>query len=605
MALNYVTGEEIRANDVVICLNQSGEFYQFDQPIMKVWEVAKTNDGEVVGVNLMPLSAESPMLMLRALKRPNEPEATSEPVPMKDVPGLYSITRWFLPLCNVSKSLGLVERIEAFEEWQSGHGELIARRIQQKADQYRGIYQYYLADKAYQQREFQTYIDLLRKSAQSGYTPAMCQLGQQLFIGGILNKSLEGSFKWYREAAVKKDSIALYQLAGCYARGHGVEQDLAESLQLLEQSSLEGCWAATLGLAGYYRFGALKCFLVHSSYPNYGIVKEHVIHPAKALYLYHRIASQAPETERAPLANAYYHLAWMYQDGIGTAQDYEQAVYWYQKSSDLGNPVATNNLADKYENGLGVSQDLDMAVALYQQVAGEVIAADLSLGRMYAEGRGVAQDFDKAKMHLNIVIDSRIDGIAEMQAEAMALLSSFDNDNPLQKAKEILKSPKNYTIEQIAEQANKISQYLQNNEMPEVQKLFFQLYQLKANRGDRAAQYQLGYWYLNGFYTDINYEEAAYWIQKAADQKDQYAEAKIGFMYEKGLYFNKDLNVAKKWYARSLRRPAESIWPEYVNAELNPEYLKMYNGMNEDALEGLVRIEAKQPKRSKWKFWQK
>jgi len=61
MALNYVTGEEIRANDVVICLNQSGEFYQFDQPIMKVWEVAKTNDGEVVGVNLMPLSAESPM----------------------------------------------------------------------------------------------------------------------------------------------------------------------------------------------------------------------------------------------------------------------------------------------------------------------------------------------------------------------------------------------------------------------------------------------------------------------------------------------------------------------------------------------------------------
>ena len=37
------------------------------------------------------------------------------------------------------------------------------------------------------------------------------------------------------------DSIALYQLAGCYARGQGTEQDLQKSLQLLEQSSEQGC----------------------------------------------------------------------------------------------------------------------------------------------------------------------------------------------------------------------------------------------------------------------------------------------------------------------------------------------------------------------------
>ncbi len=542
MSLNYVTGEEICSNDVVICLNQSDGFYQFDQPLMKVWDVAKTNDGEVVGVNLMPLSAESPMLMLRALKRSNEPEAASEPVLMKDVPGLYSITRWFLPLCNVSKSLGLVERIEAFEERQSGHGELIAQSIQHKAEQYRGIYQYYLADKAYQQREFQTYIDLLRKSAQSGYTPAMCQLGQQLFIGGILNKSLEGSFKWYREAASKKDSIALYQLAGCYARGHGVEQDLAESLRLLEQSSYEGCWAATLGLAGYYRFGALKCFLVHPSYPNYGVIKEHVIHPAKALYLYHRIASQAPETEQVPLANAYYHLGWMYQDGIGTAQDYEQAVYWYQKSSDLGNPVATNNLADKYEHGLGVPQDLDMAVALYQQVAGEVIAADLSLGRMYVEGRGVSQDFDKAKMHLNIVINSRIDGIAEMQVEAAQLLAQFTQDSPLHRAEYALNHAASYSIDQISAEIRNIDSLLH---MPEAKALFFKLFLLKAQKGDAASQSQVGDWYLRGIYTEKNLEEAAYWIQKAADQKNYYAEYQMGYLYENGLYFIKAWRLHK------------------------------------------------------------
>ena len=241
MSLHYKSGEEICAGDVVIWLNQSSEFYQFDQAIMKVWEVAKTNDGEVVGVNLMPPQAESPMQMLRALVRPDDPEPSSDIVKMKDVPGLYSITRWFLPLEQVSKSLGLIERIEYFSEYKTGHGALILQLIRGKAEQYRGIYQYYLADQAYQEREFQLYIDLLRQSAQSGYSPAMCQLAQQLFIGGILQKSLEGSFNWYREAASKMDSIALYQLAGCYARGQGTEKDLKKSLQLLEQSSEQGC----------------------------------------------------------------------------------------------------------------------------------------------------------------------------------------------------------------------------------------------------------------------------------------------------------------------------------------------------------------------------
>ena len=108
MSLHYKSGEEIRVGDVVIWLNQSGEFYQFDQAIMKVWEVVKTNDGELVGVNLMPPQAESPMQMLRALVPPEDPELSSDIVKMGDVPGLYTITRWFLPIEQVSKSLGLI-----------------------------------------------------------------------------------------------------------------------------------------------------------------------------------------------------------------------------------------------------------------------------------------------------------------------------------------------------------------------------------------------------------------------------------------------------------------------------------------------------------------
>ena len=125
------------------------------------------------------------------------------------------------------------------------------------------------------------------------------------------------------------------------------------------------------------------------------------------------------------------------------------------KSVGLGNLVAINNLADKYEDGLDVPLDLDMAIELYQQVAGQVIVADLSLGRMYLEGRGV----ERARKHLNVVLDARISGTDEMRAEAMQLIASFTEDNPLQQAQYFLKNARDYSIDQINDQIRKIDSF--------------------------------------------------------------------------------------------------------------------------------------------------
>lgn len=129
------------------------------------------------------------------------------------------------------------------------------------------------------------------------------------------------------------------------------------------------------------------------------------------------------------------------------------------KSADLGNLVAINNLADKYEYGLGVPLDLDMAIELYQQVGGQVIAADLSSGCMYLEGRGVDQDFKMSRKHLNVVLDARISGTDEMRVEAMQLIASFTEDNPLQQAQYFLKNARDYSIDQINDQIRKIDSF--------------------------------------------------------------------------------------------------------------------------------------------------
>jgi len=72
MTLNYVTGEEIKCGDIILYLTIEGGFYKFRNPIMKVWNVVKTNDGEVMGVALVDISTESPTILMRRLVREGE-----------------------------------------------------------------------------------------------------------------------------------------------------------------------------------------------------------------------------------------------------------------------------------------------------------------------------------------------------------------------------------------------------------------------------------------------------------------------------------------------------------------------------------------------------
>lgn len=601
MDLRYSSGEEIRSGDIVLNLTPAGGMYHWRQPVMKVWDIVKTNAGEVIGVSLIHPEVESPAMFCKTVERPNHFEPLPEVMLTKDVPELYWTTRWLVNADDIAIRLGLIGRIEHFEDIQSGHGLRVLNLIDQRAGLYPGIYQHFQAQQARIDQDHHTYIDLLRKSAASSFSPAMCTLAQEFSLGTVLQRNYEGTRQWLLKAVERKDKVGLYMLAECYAQEGAVPQDFQQSLKLLEQAAQLGSWPAVMALAGYCRFGWLTEFL-HSAHAGYRQANPNAVNAERALQLYLKIARQAPDEELGNMSNAAYQLGWMYQDGIGTGQDYERSVYWYQKAADKDHIIAINNLADKYENGTGVVQDLEKAAALYMKAAGRVVAADLSLGRMYLDGRGVEQDAMKAKEHLNVVLQARISGIEAMQAEAAQLLAQFTQDSPLQQAEYALNHAASYSIDQISAEIRNIDSLLH---MPEVKALFFKLFLLNAQKGDAASQSQVGDWYLRGIYTEKNLEEAAYWIQKAADQKNYYAEYQMGYLYENGLYFNQNLALAQKWYERALRKPSESMWPEYVAGQLNPEYLSRYGQMNKEALAGLARIEEKTPKPSKWRFWKK
>jgi predicted HTH domain antitoxin len=83
-------------------------------------------------------------------------------------------------------------------------------------------------------------------------------------------------------------------------------------------------------------------------------------------------------------AKAQYNLGIRYTNGIGVAENQEEAVKWYQKAAEWGNVNAQYNLGLHYDSGEGVMESQEEAVKWYQKAAeqGHVNARIQQLGSM-------------------------------------------------------------------------------------------------------------------------------------------------------------------------------------------------------------------------------
>jgi len=87
----------------------------------------------------------------------------------------------------------------------------------------------------------------------------------------------------------------------------------------------------------------------------------------------------------------------MYERGRGVPKNEAEAVAWYRRAAEQGDPYAQCNLGDVYAQGLGVLKDDIVAVAWYRQSAEQGdFGALYKLGKMYTLGRGVTRDFKVA-----------------------------------------------------------------------------------------------------------------------------------------------------------------------------------------------------------------
>lgn len=75
------------------------------------------------------------------------------------------------------------------------------------------------------------------------------------------------------------------------------------------------------------------------------------------------LVSEAAEQDDA---RGFSGVARAYDYGRGVAQDWKEAVYWYQKAVDAGSAYAMCDLGVCYERGEGVQQDYAKAAELYR-----------------------------------------------------------------------------------------------------------------------------------------------------------------------------------------------------------------------------------------------
>lgn len=193
-------------------------------------------------------------------------------------------------------------------------------------------------------------------------------------------------------------------------------------------------------------------------------------------------------------AMAQWRLGSMYRIGRigdkGLDQDFYQARRWFEKAANNGERLAMADLGRLYAEGKGVAKNYSLAIKwLEKAIEKGDRGALVALGSMYETGKGVSKDEEKA---------------TEFYGKAANRGDYFGR------------------------------QILEDKRL--------------ADKGDAEAQYHIGESWLAGHGVVQDVDEGLRFLRKAADQGYVRAIRMFGYMYQKGWKVPQDFVLAHKWY---------------------------------------------------------
>jgi TPR repeat protein len=197
-----------------------------------------------------------------------------------------------------------------------------------------------------------------------------------------------------------------------------------------------------------------------------------------------------PDDATADNGFAENNTGYMYLQGTGVAQDYQQALVWFRKAADKhNNPAAEQNLGWMYENGLGVAQDYQQAMSWYRKAAEQgLVGGQCALAWMYKHGLGVAQDYQQAATWYRKAAER-----SNFNAEDQPALLLAENQLGM-----LYKDG--------------------GNGLPRDDQQAAMWFRKAADQGDPESELNLGWMYANGRGVAQDYQQAISLYRKAANQ---------------------------------------------------------------------------------------
>ena len=161
-----------------------------------------------------------------------------------------------------------------------------------------------------------------------------------------------------------------------------IQQD--EEMEMLKTKAIEGDDDSQIVLSFHYAFGMKviinimesKEWCIKSSEKGnnlaLGMIKLNGWNEKQdnqmAINYFEKAIKEDINCKRKDTSFAIFMMAFIYFNGIEMEQNYEKAFELFQKSSQLGNSNAMNNIACMYEHGKGVDQNFELAYQYYTKV---------------------------------------------------------------------------------------------------------------------------------------------------------------------------------------------------------------------------------------------
>jgi TPR repeat protein len=234
---------------------------------------------------------------------------------------------------------------------------------------------------------YQAAVMWYTKAAEQGHAEAMLKLGGIYNTGGqslvgrwSVEKDYKEALKWFTKAAEKGNSDAQNNIGIYYEYGKEVPQDYKEALKWYTKAAEQGNAYARMNIGHLYRDG-LGVPKSDSEADKWFMMTE-----SKELIALRNAANKGDANAQFKLAEHYDKITW------------GEALYWYAKAAQQGNPGAQNNLGLHYVDGKGVQQDYKIALDLYTKAAQQGMKeACYNIGLLYHFGYGVPQSDTEAE----------------------------------------------------------------------------------------------------------------------------------------------------------------------------------------------------------------